>query len=165
MLNQIFITINLLLGSFSLVATAEDNIHELIVLKSPDCGCCGNWISHMESNGFSIVAINKTNMAEVKARYGIDRHLQSCHTAVNTATGYIFEGHIPAGAIKQFLSDSPKGSKGLTVPGMPAGSPGMEMGNRFDPYQIVQINKERSPSLFMNVATPSAQADIGFYHE
>ena len=161
MLNQIFFTIFLLLGSFSLVATAEDNNHKLIVLKSPDCGCCGNWISHMESNGFSIAAINKTNMAEVKAIYGIDSHLQSCHTAVNTATGYIFEGHIPAGAIKQFLSDSPKGAKGLTVPGMPAGSPGMEMGNRFNPYQIVQINEDRPPSLFMNVPTPSEQSAIG----
>ena len=119
----------------------------------------------MESNGFRVEAINKANMAAVKNQYGIEYQLQSCHTAVDVATGYIFEGHVPAGAIKQFLSMSPAGAKGLAVPGMPAGSPGMEMGSRFDPYQIVQINGDQPPGLFMNVETQSEQYAIGAPHE
>ena len=119
----------------------------------------------MESNGFSVQAINKANMAAVKNQYGIDAHLQSCHTAVDVASGYIFEGHVRAGAIRQFLSRSPAGAKGLAVPGMPAGSPGMEMGSRFDPYQVFQINEDRPPVLFMNVETQSEQYAIGAHHE
>jgi hypothetical protein len=170
MLKNFLLGIFLSLGSLSVVtlvstASAEDSNHKLIVFKSPTCGCCSNWISHMESNGFEVEAINKSNMANVKNQYGIDGYLQSCHTAIDVTAGYVFEGHIPAGAIKQFLSRAPNGAKGLAVPGMPAGSPGMEMGNRFDPYQIVQINKDRPASLFMNVETQSEQFTIGTHHE
>lgn len=161
MLNVILFVLFLSLGGLSLAASAEDNNHKLLVFKSPTCGCCNSWISHMESNGFRVEAINKDNMAAVKNQYGIEYHLQSCHTAVDVASGYIFEGHVPAGAVKQFLSRSPAGAKGLAVPGMPAGSPGMEMGNRFDPYQIVQINGNSPPSLFMNVQTQAEQYSIG----
>ena len=119
----------------------------------------------MESNGFRVEAINKADMAAVKNQYGIEYQLQSCHTAVDVTSGYVFEGHVPAGAIKQFLSMSPAGAKGLAVPGMPVGSPGMEMGSRFDPYQIIQINGDRPPGLFMNVETQSEQYVIHIHHE
>ncbi len=165
MLNKILFVFFLSFSSLSLVVSAEDNNHQLLVFKSPTCGCCNSWISHMKSNGFRVKVINKTNMAAVKNQYGIDGYLQSCHTAVDVASGYVFEGHIPAGAIKQFLSKSPEDSKGLTVPGMPVGSPGMEMGSRFNPYQIIKINKIQPHSLFMNVETQSEQYVIGTRHQ
>lgn len=140
---------------------ADDSLQQLVVYKSPTCGCCGNWISHMESNGFKIKSINQENLTAIKDQMGIEPRLQSCHTAVNLKTGFVFEGHVPAGAIKQFIANPPSNAKGLSVPGMPAGSPGMEMGNRFNPYQIVQINKDQAPSLYMNVENQAQQSQIG----
>ena len=111
----------------------------------------------MEANGFTVDAVNKNNMTAIKNRHGIEGRLQSCHTAVDPATGYFFEGHVPAIAVKRFLSNPPEAAKGLSVPGMVTGSPGMEMGNRFDAYQVVQINKQLPPSLYMTVKTQSEQ--------
>jgi hypothetical protein len=143
------------------IAVSDDSIQKLIVYKSPTCGCCGNWISHMEANGFTIEAVNQIDILAIKYQHGIEGKLQSCHTAVDATSGYVFEGHVPAGAIKQFLSNPPVGAKGLSVPGMPTGSPGMEMGDRFSAYQIVQINEDQPPSLYMNVRSQSEQAIIG----
>ena len=81
---------------------------------------------------------------------------QSCHTAV-TKGGYVFEGHIPAKYIEQFLASPPEGALGLAVPGMPLGSPGMEMGGRFTPYDIVLMNKDGSSSVFAHVPSAAAQ--------
>jgi hypothetical protein len=161
MLNKILFTIFLSVGGFSLAANAEDDMRKMIVYKSPTCGCCNSWISHMKSNGFTVQAVNKDDMTSIKNQFGIDGHLQSCHTAIDTASGYFFEGHVPAVAVKRFLSSPPEGAKGLSVPGMVAGSPGMEMGSRFDPYQIVQINKDKPPTLFMNVQTQPEQYAVG----
>lgn len=165
MSNIILFFISLLLGGYSPVVSAGDNDNKLLVFKSPTCGCCNNWISHMESNGFKVEAIDKVNMAVVKSQYGIDGPLQSCHTAVDLASGFVFEGHIPAGIVRQFLARPPVGAKGLAVPGMPAGSPGMEMGDRFDPYQVVQINEGGAPVLYMNVETQAAQYTLRTDHE
>jgi len=115
----------------------------------------------MEANGFTIKAVNKIDMMGIKSEHGIEGRLQSCHTAVDTASGHVFEGHVPAGAVRQFLVNPPEGARGLTVPGMPAGSPGMEMGTRFDQYQVVQINRDQPPSLYMNVRSQADQAVIG----
>ncbi len=158
----IFTTILLLLGGFSQQASADDAGQQLVVYKSPTCGCCTSWIKHMKDNGFRIKAINKSDgdLADIKLEHGITGPLQSCHTAVS-ASGMVFEGHVPAGAVKAFLSNPPKGATGLTVPGMPAGSPGMEMGSRFNPYQVVQINGKRAPVVYMDIKTQSEQYRIG----
>ncbi len=165
MLKKIIFTIFLSLSGLSLSLSADEiahaGDHELVVFKSPTCGCCNSWISHMEASGFAVESINKNDMDAVKKRYGIDGRLQSCHTAVDKTTGLVFEGHVPAGAVKEFLARTPEGAKGLSVPGMPAGSPGMEMGDRFNPYQIVQLNKDLPPSLYMNVKTQKEQYVIG----
>lgn len=118
---------------------------EMTVYKSPTCGCCGKWITHMEENGFKVNAIDVLDMNIVKEKYGIDRKLASCHTAV--VDGYFVEGHVPSADVKRLLSEKPD-VLGLTVPGMPVGSPGMEMGGRVDHYSVIAIDKEGNAGVF-----------------
>jgi hypothetical protein len=118
---------------------------EMTVYKSPTCGCCGKWITHMEQNGFKVTAVDMLEMNIVKEKYGIDRPLASCHTAV--VDGYVIEGHVPATDVKNLLSEK-RDVLGLTVPGMPVGSPGMEMGDRFDSYDVLAINKDKTTEVF-----------------
>jgi hypothetical protein len=104
-------------------AMAEDIPIE--VYKSPTCGCCEGWISHLEQNGFKVSAHNRDDMQAIKAQYHIAPQMQSCHTGI--VEGYFIEGHVPARDIKKLLSERPD-IHGLSVPGMPAGTnvPGME---------------------------------------
>jgi hypothetical protein len=118
---------------------------EMTVYKSPTCGCCGKWITHMEENGFKVNPIDVIEMNIVKAKYGIHRNLASCHTAV--VDGYFVEGHVPADDVKRLLSEKPD-VLGLSVPGMPVGSPGMEMGDRVDRYSVLAIDKEGNTQIF-----------------
>jgi hypothetical protein len=112
----------------------------LTVYKSPTCGCCRQWVTHAQSvlSGYDIKTHDLDDLSEIKARLGIPGSLQSCHTAI---TGpYVFEGHVPADLIKRFLGERPK-ALGLAVPGMPVGSPGMEMGSRKEPYDVLLFDK------------------------
>lgn len=118
---------------------------EMTVYKSPTCGCCGKWITHMEENGFKISAVDLLEMNIIKQKYGINRELASCHTAV--VDGYFVEGHVPADDVKRLLSEKPD-VLGLSVPGMPVGSPGMEMGDRVDNYSVVAIDKKGNIQVF-----------------
>jgi len=110
------------------------------VYKSPTCGCCANWVSHMKTNGFTVDAhdVGDDMLEQVKTTAGVPSALRSCHVAL--AGGYAFEGHVPADLVKRVLSTKPK-LAGLAVPGMPAGSPGMEMGTRKDPYQVMAYDR------------------------
>ncbi len=94
------------------------------VHKDPYCGCCGSWIDHIRAAGFSVEAIDEPDMATVKERLGVPADLASCHTAL--IDGYVIEGHVPAASIHQLLTVRPAAT-GLAVPGMPIGSPGMEV--------------------------------------
>jgi hypothetical protein len=96
---------------------------EVAVWKTPTCGCCGAWVRHLEANGFRTAVTVLEDLAPVKAKHGVPADLASCHTAV--VAGYVVEGHVPAGDIKRLLRERPRAA-GLVVPGMPAGSPGME---------------------------------------
>lgn len=118
---------------------------EMTVYKSPTCGCCGKWITHMEENGFKINAVDVLEMNIVKQKFGVSRKLASCHTAV--VDGYFVEGHVPAVDVKRLLSEKPD-VLGLSVPGMPVGSPGMEMGDRMDRYSVLAIDKEGSTQVY-----------------
>lgn len=118
---------------------------EMTVYKSPTCGCCGKWITHMEENGFKVNAVDVLEMNVVKEKYGITRNLASCHTAI--IDGYYIEGHVPASDVKRLLAEKTD-SKGLTVPGMPVGSPGMEMGERVDSYQVLSVKSDGSTEVF-----------------
>jgi hypothetical protein len=107
------------------------------VYKSPTCGCCNAWIKHLEANGFEVKAHNVNDLDAYKRRYGVTPQLAACHTAV--VDGYVVEGHVPAADIKQLLAERPK-VKGIAVPGMPMGSPGME-GPVSEPYSSVTFDE------------------------
>ena len=113
---------------------------QITVYKTPTCGCCKLWVDHARSGlpNYEIKTLDMDDLTEVKTRLGVPTSLQSCHTAI---TGpYVFEGHVPADLIKRFLAQRPK-ALGLAVPGMPMGSPGMEMGGRKQPYEVLLFEK------------------------
>ena len=112
----------------------------MIVYKSPTCGCCEKWVDHMEQVGFTIKVEDRQDLSVVKSQHNISSEIQSCHTAV--IDGYFFEGHVPADDVKRLLTEKPADAAGLLVPGMPVGSPGMEMDGRHDPYQVMLVTKQ-----------------------
>jgi hypothetical protein len=107
------------------------------VFKTRTCGCCGKWVEHMKANGFEVNVQEVPSTAEYRQKYGVPQNLQSCHTA--TVNGYVLEGHVPAREVRRLLKTRPK-AKGLAVPGMPAGSPGME-GSRSDAYSVILFDE------------------------
>ena len=108
------------------------------VWKDPSCGCCGDWVSHMEASGFQ-VQVHDTGNAPVRKRLGVPEKMGSCHTAL--VGGYALEGHVPAREIQRLLKERPR-AIGLAVPGMPVGSPGMDgaiYNGRKDPYDVILL--------------------------
>lgn len=118
---------------------------ELVVYKSATCGCCGDWIAHLREHGFAVTVHDSENMERIKQEAAVPRPLWSCHTAF--AGDYVIEGHVPAAEIHRLLDQQPVAA-GLAVPGMPLGSPGMEMGDRRDAYQVVLFQEDGSGSAF-----------------
>ena len=114
------------------------------VFKTPSCGCCSKWVQHLQAKGFDVEVHETPSTAEYRQKYGVPDKLKSCHTAV--VGGYAIEGHVPAGDIQRLLSSRPK-AKGLAVPGMPAGSPGME-GARSDAYSVILFGEDGGTSVF-----------------
>ena len=114
---------------------------KLTVYKSPTCGCCTNWVKHVQSAGFNVEAhdVSDEMLSQVKDTAGVPQSLRSCHVALSGA--YAFEGHVPADLVRKVLDEKP-GIVGLAVPGMPAGSPGMEMGGRKDHYDVVAFTRD-----------------------
>jgi hypothetical protein len=96
---------------------------EVVVYKTPSCGCCKKWIEHLRANGFLVTARDTSDLGGVAAHYGVPSKLTSCHTAL--VGGHVVEGHVPADVIQRLLKERPN-LAGVAVPGMPAGSPGME---------------------------------------
>jgi hypothetical protein len=130
--------------------------HKLQVLSSPTCGCCGVWVEHMQANGFEATVEHPADLNQEKTARGIAPRYQSCHTAVSTE-GFVFEGHIPARVVERFLSEKPEGAIGLAVPGMPLGSPGMEMGDRFSPYDVLLLKADGSSSVYTHIGASAEQ--------
>jgi hypothetical protein len=117
------------------------------VWKSPSCGCCKDWITHLEANGFAVRTHDIGNNP-VRRKLGMPVELGSCHTA--TVGGYVIEGHVPAADIQRLLRERPK-ALGLAVPGMPVGSPGMdgpEYKGRRDPYDVLLVAAGRSTTVY-----------------
>ena len=112
----------------------------LNVTKTPTCGCCSVWIERMKAAGFDVTARDVADTGPVAKAAGVPDRLRSCHTA--KIGGYVIEGHVPAADIRRLLAQKPKGAVGLSVPGMVAGSPGMEMGGRVDRYQVLLIQRD-----------------------
>jgi hypothetical protein len=116
-------------------ALAAASAPEITVTKDPNCGCCGGWVDHLKAEGFAVEVIESAALDRVKAKLGVPNDLAACHTA--EVAGYVIEGHVPAVAIRRLLSEKPQ-AKGLAVPGMPVGSPGMEVaGVQADVYDVV----------------------------
>ena len=110
---------------------------EIIVYKSSSCNCCNKWVDHLRAAGFSVTARDTADLDHIKLSMGIRPTLQSCHTAL--AGDYLIEGHVPADDIKRLLLERPAIS-GLTVPGMPVGSPGME-GAYSEPFDVLTFDR------------------------
>jgi hypothetical protein len=118
---------------------------EIYVYKNPYCGCCNNWIAYLKENGYAVKSENTPMLPAMKEAVGITPELASCHTAV--VDGYVLEGHVPAEDIKRLLEERPQ-IKGLAVPGMPIGSPGMEQGNLKEKYDVIAIKKDGSTYIY-----------------
>jgi hypothetical protein len=129
----------------SLPSLAKASLPTVEVFKNPDCGCCGAWVDHLKAAGFAVRVHETPDPGAVRKRHGIPDSLGSCHTGV--VGGYAVEGHVPADEIKRLLAQKPPAA-GLSVPGMPAGSPGMEAGSRKDPFQVLLIDKAGRSSVF-----------------
>ena len=146
---------------FSLPAESDysdsSNAVQMSVYKTPTCGCCQKWVDYMSDNGFSNEIIELDNLNPLKTKLGIAGRYRSCHTGVVTTMRgeYVFEGHVPAEYVKQFLENPPADAIGLSVPGMPVGSPGMEVGERKDYYQVLLLNADGTNTIFAHVNAPN----------
>ena len=128
------------------VSMAAPALPRMLVHKSASCGCCGLWVEHMQGAGFEVEVRNADNVNPIKERVGVPLGKGSCHTA--EVDGYFIEGHVPAEDVKRLLAERPD-AKGLVVPGMPAGSPGMEMPDgRTQPYTVELVHEDGSTSEF-----------------
>jgi hypothetical protein len=138
----------LLAGTAALVvagrAVADDG-PTMMVYKSPTCGCCGAWIEHVEAAGMRVAVQNMDDITLAKTRLGVPRELWSCHTAL--VEDYVIEGHVPVADIRRLLAERPD-VRGIAVPGMPAGSPGMEIPGYSEAYAVYAFAPGAEHSVF-----------------
>ena len=120
-------------------AVEHQGSREITVYRSPTCGCCKGWIDHLRQHGFEVNDVQQADVNPTKAELGLPGELASCHTAV--VDGYVIEGHVPADDIKRLVAEKPE-LAGLAVPGMPVGPPGMEMGERKDPFTVLGFRRD-----------------------
>ncbi len=116
-----------------------ETLPTVTVYKTPTCGCCSKWVDHMREAGFTVNATDLDDLSDIKAQFSVDDRVHSCHTAV--VDGYVVEGHVPADLVKRMVSEKPA-IAGIAVPGMPIGSPGMEVeGRPAQRYQVLAFDK------------------------
>lgn len=150
-MRRMFLLSMLALGAVSMPAAAMSPSIAMQVWKDPNCGCCKDWIAHLEQSGFRASVVDEGNNA-ARVRLGVAQKFASCHTAL--VQGYVIEGHVPVADIQRLLKEKPK-ALGLAVPGMPIGSPGMDgpaYGGRRDAYQVLLIQKDGSAQVFTSHA-------------
>lgn len=136
------------LGPMALAAVpafAAGALPTVEVFKNPSCGCCGAWVDHLKAAGFEVKVTMVDDTSVARKKYGLPDRFGSCHTAV--VAGYVVEGHVPAADVKKLLAMKPV-AIGIAGPGMPVGSPGMEMGSRKDPYQVLLVDKQGRERVF-----------------
>ena len=155
-INIAIVTIILLLST--LVSYADNVNLKLAVYKSPQCGCCDKWVTHLENSNFQIYtkSLDDPEVNEIKSKIKNMSQYLSCHTGVYK-NKYIFEGHIPAKFIIQFLVEKPEGAIGLAVPAMPVGTPGMEVGDKFSPYDVLLIKDDGTHEIYAHVTNYDEQ--------
>ncbi|MEX2516630.1 MAG: DUF411 domain-containing protein [Gammaproteobacteria bacterium] len=117
----------------------------ITVYRSPHCDCCHKWIKHLERHDFVVEDKTTSELGMIKSRFGVPRNMASCHTAI--IDGYVIEGHVPADDIKRLLLDRPQ-ITGLSVPQMPVGTPGMEVGDRKDDFAVIQFKTGEEPQIY-----------------
>lgn len=151
--------LSLMAALVSIGAVAADTVDSklqrmtaMTVYKTPTCGCCGKWVDHIEDAGYEVAVKEMDNLSAIKRSSGIAPTHQSCHTAVADEGGYVFEGHVPAKYITQFLQDPPAGARGLVVPAMPVGSPGMEYEDQLSPYDVLLLKDDGTYEIFAHVS-------------
>mgnify|MGYP003407467305 FL=1 len=126
------------------------------VYKDANCGCCKEWVGYAKNNGLSATTHDVEDLSLFKERYGVPQQMRSCHTTVTT-DGFVFEGHVPAKHMAQFLENPPAQAIGLAVPSMPVGSPGMEYQGKFMPYEVMQLNKDGTTEVYAAIESPQQQ--------
>ena len=156
--SKLIFSFTLFLSLFSNNSFAQSKSIELLVAKTPTCGCCTLWLDHLTSQNIKAEGKNFSHlqMSEIKSQYGIEARYRSCHTAVHVG-GFAFEGHVPAKFIKQFLQTPPENAIGLSVPAMPLGTPGMEVDERFQAYKVLLLKKDGSYEVFAEVSSYKEQ--------
>lgn len=137
-------------GTRDVEAVSEgDRFASVTVYKSPTCGCCSEWVEYLEENGFTVRVTDMPDVMPMKQRLGLPRDLSSCHTAV--VGGYVVEGHVPADVMKRLLTEKPDVT-GIAVPGMPIGSPGMEVPGRVpEAYDVVAFDRRGGRHVFQSI--------------
>jgi hypothetical protein len=144
---NIFLAISLLVLNAGIQAETIEagKSVDIVVYRSPTCECCGKWLEHLKKNNFNVKDIVTDDVQVIKDKYGVPKAMASCHTAL--VDGYVIEGHVPANDIMKLLKTKPK-IVGIAVPGMPSGTPGMEMGDRKDSYNVMSFDKENHYQIF-----------------
>jgi len=134
-----------LLSASAPISHSVPGAKTITVFKDPNCGCCKSWIEHLRKHGYAVISRDTSDVTGVKRTGRVPDRLYSCHTAF--VDGYVIEGHVPAADIDRMLKDKPK-IAGIAVPGMPMGSPGMEVGSRKDPFDVIAFTRDGSSSVF-----------------
>ena len=123
-----------------------ETLPEVVVYKTPTCGCCSKWVDHLKEAGFTVNATDLDDLTHIKEQFGVASQHRSCHTAV--VGGYVVEGHVPSDVVKRMLSEKPD-IAGIAVPGMPIGSPGMEMEGRApERYNVIAFDRSGSTQVY-----------------
>lgn len=139
-------TSTILILAAGVAAAAQARGPRVEVYKSPTCGCCSKWVDHLRGHGFVVRVTDTETVEELKTKHGVPRQARSCHTAL--VGGYVVEGHVPAADIQRLLKERPAVA-GIAVPGMPIGSPGMEVaGVKAQSYTVVAFSKDASTRAF-----------------
>ena len=131
------------LGGVSTAVATDDD--EVVMYKDPNCGCCGKWAEHMREHGFKVKEVATAEMGQVKGEAGVPQALGSCHTA--KVGGYVVEGHVPAADVRRMLTEKPA-IAGISAPGMPMGSRGMEGPYPADRYDVVSFDAQGRTAVF-----------------
>ena len=132
------------LWTVSALSQSPSDATTITVYKTPTCGCCTKWVNHLREQGFQVTAYDISDLTPIKMKYGVPNVLTACHTAI--VDGYVVEGHVPADVILRLLKERPK-VLGITVPGMPMGSPGME-GAYSEPYDVLTFDKDGKTQVY-----------------
>ena len=144
-MKSILSAVLLILLTVTMVFSSDEPIKDIVVYKNPECGCCTKWVSYLEDKNYNVTIKNTRDVLAIKKRLGVPEKLAACHTAI--IDGYVVEGHITHRDIKRLLLFRPD-IKGIAVPGMPIGTPGMERGSSKQPYNVMSFDDRGNVEVF-----------------